>query len=175
MDVMRIPAERVAVLLGKNGATKRLIEKRSNVTLTIDKDCGIQISGDSFYVWRVRDVITAIGRGFNPEKALKILNEEYYLKVINLKLLFNSEKQIKRQKGRVIGTNGKTRRLIEETAEVELSIYGNTVAIIGCLEELGLAENAVTKLLSGTPHSGIYKLLEKGRKKLLEDRKKLWK
>ncbi len=175
MEIMRIPAERIAVLLGRNGATKRLIERKSKTKLTIDEEGAIEAFGEPFNTWKVRDVIMAIGRGFNPQKALKLLSEEYYLKVINLKDILDSEKQIKRQKGRIIGKNGKTRKLIEETAEVDLSIYGNTVSIMGGLEELSLAETAVMKLLRGTPHSGVYKTLEKGRRKIVENKRKLWK
>jgi ribosomal RNA assembly protein len=174
MEVLRIPAERVAVLLGKNGATKRLIERKSKIKLSVDEDGAVEVSGAPFDEWRVREVVTAIGRGFHPEKALKLLTGEYYLKVIDIKDLC-SEKQVMRQKGRLIGKKGKTRRIIEEIAEVDMSVYGHTVSIIGELEELTLAEAAITKLLSGTCHSGVYRLLENGRRKFSERKMDLWK
>jgi ribosomal RNA assembly protein len=174
MELLRIPAERVAVLLGKNGATKRFIERKSRTRLNVDKEGAVQITGSPLDEWKVRDVIIAIGRGFNPEKALKLLGTDEYLKVVNLKELFGSEKQILRQKGRLIGKDGRTRKVIEQLTEVDMCVYGNTVALIGELEELSLAEAAIGKLLSGTCHSGVYKLLEKGRRKLVERKRELW-
>ncbi len=56
-----------------------------------------------------------------------------------------------------------------------MCVYGHTVALIGELEELSLAEAAIEKLLSGTPHSGVYRTLEKGRRKLAEKKMELWK
>lgn len=175
MEVMRIPAERVAVLLGKNGATKRLIEKKTKTILDIEDEGAVEINGAPFEEWKAREIVSAVGRGFSPEKALKLLNQNYYLKVIDLKDLLGSEKHILRQKGRLIGRNGRTRRIIEETAEVDMSVYGHTIALIGGLEELGLAEAAIDKLLGGTPHSGVYRLLEKGRRALVDKKRELWK
>jgi ribosomal RNA assembly protein len=174
MEVLRIPAERVAVLLGTNGATKRLIERRSKTKLSVDEEGAIQIFGAPYEEWKVKEVITAIGRGFSPERALKLMTEGYYLKVVDLKDFFNSEKQVLRQKGRLIGKNGRTRKIIEQTSEADMCVYGHTVALIGELDELSLAEAAISKLLGGTCHSGVYKLLEKGRRKLVDKKRELW-
>ncbi len=175
MELLRIPAERVAVLLGTNGATKRLIERKTKTRLEVDEEGAVQIIGGPFEEWKAKEVVTAIGRGFNPEKSLKLLDPECYLKVIDLKDILGSQKQVLRQKGRLIGEKGRTRRIIEETSEVDMCVYGHTVALIGELEELTLAEEAIEKLLSGTPHSGVYRTLEKGRRKIVEKRMDLWK
>jgi rRNA processing protein Krr1/Pno1 len=52
--------------------------------------------------------------------------------IIDLRLIFGrSESDIKRIKGRIIGTEGKTRKLIEELTEADVVVYGHTVGIIG--------------------------------------------
>ncbi len=173
--MLRIPAERVAVLLGTNGATKRLIERKTKTRLSVDEEGAVEITGAPYEEWKCREIVTAIGRGFNPDKSLKLLDPDCYLKVIDLKDLFHNEKQVMRQKGRLIGEKGRTRRIIEETSEIDMCVYGHTVALIGELEELSLAEAAIEKLLSGTPHSGVYRTLEKGRRKLAEKKMELWK
>ncbi|MFH0817328.1 MAG: KH domain-containing protein [Candidatus Micrarchaeota archaeon] len=175
MEMLRIPAERVAVLLGRNGVTKRLIERKTKTKLSVDEEGAVDITGGPFEEWKCREIVSAIGRGFNPEKSLKLLEPECYLKVIDLKDIFNTEKQVMRQKGRLIGEKGRTRRVIEEIAEVDMCVYGHTVALIGELEELSLAESAIEKLLGGTPHSGVYRTLEKGRRSIAEKKMDFWK
>ena len=175
MEIVKIPQERVAMLIGKDGATKRQIERLGDVRIRADEEGDIELEGESFNVWRAKDVVKAIGRGFNPEKAMKLFSEEFYLKIIDLRDVFGSEKEIKRYKGRVIGEGGRSRRVIEETSEADVCIYGDTIGIIGTIEELALAERAVEKLLSGASHSAVYAMLEKGRRRMREARmKEMW-
>jgi ribosomal RNA assembly protein len=67
-------------------------------------------------------------------------------------------------KSRVIGTKGRARKLIEELAGVSISIYGNTVSIIGESQNVRLARAAIELLFQGAKHSTVYKYLEKMRK-----------
>ncbi|MEM3555242.1 MAG: KH domain-containing protein [Candidatus Micrarchaeia archaeon] len=173
MQVVRIPSERVPVLIGKNGDVKRKIERKGRVKLKVDEEGEVEINGkESVDEWKATEVVKAIGRGFNPEKAFKLFSDEFYLKIIDLKQIFGSEKEITRYKGRVIGKAGKAKRVIEETSGADLCIYGKTVAIIGRLDEVGLAEDAVSRLLEGSSHAKVYSLLEKGRRRMREER--LW-
>ncbi len=45
----------------------------------------------------------------------------------------------------------------------EVSVYGNTVGIIGDFLEMDIAKNAVVMLLSGSEHSTVYRYLERRR------------
>ncbi|MEM4389505.1 MAG: KH domain-containing protein [Candidatus Micrarchaeia archaeon] len=175
MELINIPAERVAVLVGSNGETKRRIEKMGGVKLKIGREGEVEIHGkDSYSEWRAKEVVRAIGRGFSPDKAVKLFDEDYYFKVIDLKDILGSDKDVIRTKGRIIGEKGKARRIIEELSEAELCVYGNTVAIIGRLSELTLAEEAVSALIRGASHARVWSILEKGRRRLKEERSGLW-
>ncbi len=177
MELVKIPFERVAILVGSNGEVKKRIEKKFKVKLQISREGDVEItcSGDDVYVeWRVKDVVKAIGRGFAPDKAFKLFSEDYYFKLIDLGDLFNSEKDIHRYKGRVIGENGKARVIIEETSGADVCVYGDTVGIIGLLDEVNLAFEAVLALLQGASHQRVFKLLERGRRKMKEERASLW-
>ncbi|MBS7621647.1 hypothetical protein KEJ32_06015, partial [Candidatus Bathyarchaeota archaeon] len=68
-------------------------------------------------------VVTAIGRGFSPEHAFKLIqDEEAVLDIIDLRIIFGkSESDIRRVKGRIIGMDGKTRRLIEELTDTNIA------------------------------------------------------
>ncbi|RLG19603.1 RNA-processing protein [Candidatus Micrarchaeota archaeon] len=175
MQLVKIPEERVAVLLGEKGRDKRRLEKASSAKFKISEDGEVEIrANDPVVEWRAKDFVFAVGRGFSPSKAMKLANEDCYLRVIDLRLMFNTPKQINRVKGRIIGEEGRTRQVIEECADVDLCIYGHTVAMIGMLEEVGIAERAIQMLMEGAMHSTVYKMLEEGRRRLNESRMSLW-
>jgi ribosomal RNA assembly protein len=169
MQVVKIPGERVPVLIGKKGEVKRDIEGRGKVKLDIDNEGEVEISSEnSIDEWKATEVVKALGRGFGPDRAFKLFDDEFYLKIIDLKQIFGSDKDITRYKGRVIGHAGKAKRVIEATSGADLCVYGNTISMIGRLDELGLAEGAVNELLEGASHAKVYAMLEKGRRKMRE-------
>ena len=122
-------------------------------------------------------ILNAINRGFNPTKAMKLLDETYDIEVFNLyNLLGKSEKKIKRIKGRIIGRNGEMRRAIERFAESYVSVYGKTVSIISDYDNLQISRKAVSMLLSGTPHHSVLRYLEnKYNEKKKEEFRKMYK
>ena len=66
-------------------------------------------------------------------------------------------------RGRLIGKNGKTRRIIEELTGCDMVVYGNTVALIGNSVSLPVAKHAVELLLGGSEHATVYHYLESQR------------
>ena len=163
-----IPKDRVAVLIGKDGETKTAIEEGTKTRLKVDsKEGDIFVSGeDALGLYAAREVVIAVGRGFNPELAMLLLKQDYVFEVINLTEYTRSKEAMLRLKGRVIGKEGKSRRLIEELTEAYVSVYGKTISIIGMPENGYAAKHAVESLLGGSPHSTVYKWLEKRRRDL---------
>ncbi len=162
MQYLRIPSERISILIGEHGRVKRQIEDRTKTKIEIE-DTSITVDGDSFGEWRAKDIVLAIGRGFNPEIALRLLNEDNTLEIINLKDFANSENAINRLKGRIIGEGGKARRIIEEVAGVSLSIYGKSIGIIGNYDDVATAKEAIGMLIRGARHASVYGFLERSR------------
>jgi ribosomal RNA assembly protein len=174
MQIVRIPQERVGILVGEKGRDKRRIEKLSGAKFTIDTEGEVTIkSADPVKEWRAREIVTAVGRGFSPDRALLLADDDYYLKVIDLRGEF-PDKDMERVRGRIIGEKGRTRKIIEDCADVHLCVYGHTVAILGMVDEVHLAARAVDKLMEGAMHSTVYKLLEAGRRQLKMERMKMW-
>lgn len=171
---VKIPIERIGVLIGVNGNVKKKIEETLNVKLKIDSESGdVQIilnpnTEDPSSIFRARDVVLAIGRGFSPERAFRLLeNEEVMLRIIDLKDIFGrSPSNFKRVKGRVIGKEGKTRRLIEELTGAQVSVYGKTISIIGTPEEVEVAEEAIKMLIKGAMHKTVYRYLFRRKREL---------
>lgn len=165
---LKIPRERIAVLIGKEGLTKKQIEQSTSVTLDIDsEEGGVKLIGkEALGLYVCREIVRAIGRGFNPEVASLLLKQDYGLEQVNITDFADTKNDAVRLKGRVIGESGKSRKVIEELTGCHVSVYGKTVALVGSLEWLPSARRAVESLLSGSPHSVVYHWLEKRRKDL---------
>jgi len=178
-QVVRIPVERVGVVIGKEGAAKRHLEGELGVKLGVDSKEGLVTvktenaeKGDPFAATRV---VEAIGRGFSPQRALRLLDEGAVLEVIDLRdYAGRSTNSLERIRGRVIGLKGKSRRVIEELTRCHLSVYGRTVAIIGEASEVQLAAEAVRSLATGSQHRTVYNTLQKARTKRKMERMFLW-
>lgn len=167
MRLVRIPKERVGALIGDNGEIKELIEKRAGVRLYIDSDGEIKVEenpNDPLAALKVMDLIKAIGRGFAPHRAMRLLNEDEYLEVIDISYFVGKKSnRLSRVRSRLIGTNGKTRRIIEDLTGANMSIYGSTVSLIGNSIQLPIAKTAVEMILRGSEHSTVYRYLERSR------------
>jgi len=156
-----IPKERVAILIGSKGETKKQIEKKGKLKLKIFKDGLVKIKAkDALQLWIGRQVVEAVGRGFNPKIAQKIFKEENSFELISLRDFGKSKKKLERLRGRVIGTNGKTKRIIEKYTNTHISIYGKTIGIIGPTEGVQLARQAIEMILSGAKQGTAYRFLE---------------
>jgi len=179
---VRIPKERVGVLIGPEGKVKRDIEERLQVKLEIESEGGgVEImmdekSTDPSLILRAKDVVTAVGRGFAPDQAFRLIrNEETAFDFIDLRVIFDrSESDIRRIKSRIIGMNGKTRRTIEELTEADVVVYGHTVGIIGTYEQVDVARNAVQMIIQGCEHHTVYNFLQKKRRELKKQQLELW-
>jgi len=172
-DYVQVPIERVGVLIGKEGSVKREIEETYGVELEIESSTGrvcikLLESSNSANLLVVKNIIQAIGHGISPEKALKAFREEdATLHVIDLRyVLGNSRNNLVRVKGRLIGERGKARKLIEELTNTAISISDHTVAIVGKLENVEVARRAIEMLISGRPHSVVWKYLYSMRRRI---------
>ena len=83
---LKIPKERVAVLIGKDGEVKKSIETETKTKIKIDsKEGDIFVYGnDALGLYTCREVVQSIGRGFNPEIAKLLLKQDYVFELIHL-------------------------------------------------------------------------------------------
>jgi ribosomal RNA assembly protein len=172
MRYVRIPKERVGVLIGKNGETKKTIEDISQVHLEIDSEEGDvafneQTAKDPLVGLKVEDVVRAIGRGFSPEHAFRLFGEETELFIFDIyDYVGKTEAHLTRVKSRIIGREGKTKRVIEGLTGGLISVYGHTVAVIADFESMDIAKKAIDMLLAGSEHPTVYRYLEREMKNL---------
>ncbi len=164
-ESVRIPRERIGVLIGKKGKVKKRIENLADVRIRIDSKSGeVTVKGgkgtDPINFLNAVRVVKAIGRGFDPDTALNLFRDDVYLEIINLKEVLGRH-AIPRQRARLIGSKGSARKRLEELTDTNIRIYGNTVSIIGTFEAIELAKRAINRLIvDGSPHTVVFRELE---------------
>jgi len=178
---IRIPADRIGVLIGPRGKTKKRIEAAFRIDLTIDGETGnvdIKVKPDQTDVsvlFVARNMVRAIGRGFSPKNAFTLIDEDYDFIVLDLEEYVGRSKNAQgRVKGRIIGKEGKSRTMIEELTECLVSVYGKTVGIIGPYEMLPVATEAVEMLINGSFHKTVWNHLYAYRRKMKKEMGELW-
>ena len=178
---VKIPKERIGVLIGKGGKVKQQIEERCGVKIEVDSETGDTMiignsSADRLEAFRAVEVITAISRGFSPQRAYLLFeDEELIFQQIDLHdYTGKSPNALERIKGRIIGEGGKARRMIEELSGSYVSVYGHTVCLIGNFREIKLTTEAIGMLAKGSMHKTVYNMLQGAKRKDKIDKMRLW-
>jgi len=170
MQHVQVPDDRIGVLIGEGGETMREIEERAEVRLDIDSESGkvgIETVGDPVTALKGPDIVKAIGRGFAPEEALRLLEDDMMVfDIVDIGAATRNRNDLRRQKGRLIGENGRTRELMEELTGASVTIYGSTLAAIGGPKQVEAVRDAAEMLLDGAPHGAVYSFLEERRQEL---------
>ena len=180
--LIKVPDDRIGVLIGKNGRVKREIEDKCKVQIEIDSQNGDAVISSAsatlseMQPFKAIEIISAISRGFSPQRAYRLFDdEELMLQIIDLKdYTGKSANAMDRMKGRIIGQSGKSRKTIEELSGVYMSVSGHSVALIGKYEEVRLANDAVTMILKGSTHKTVYTMLQEERRKNKLEKMRLW-
>jgi len=170
MQHVKVPDDRLGVLIGRGGETMREIEERAEVRLDIDSESGtvrIEKVGDPVTGLKGPDIVKAIGRGFAPEDALRLLEDDMMMfDIVDIDAAARNDNDRRRLKGRLIGEDGRTRELMEELTGASVAIYGSTLAIIGGPKQVAAVREAAEMLLDGAPHGSVYSFLERKRNEL---------
>lgn len=173
-NLPRVPKDRIAVLIGAKGQTRRDLQEAAGCKeLSIDS-----ISGDIDVIWgepgtydpvkafKLPDVIKAVGRGMAPKRAIQLLQDEWFFEMVDLREhVGKRSNQQRRIRARIIGSEGKIRKMIERHTNTEISIYNSTVVLVGEENGLASARQAIEMLARGSEHGTVIKYLEKKRRK----------
>lgn len=180
-QVVKIPDDRIGVIIGKNGKVKTEIQDKCGVAIDIDSENGNAIISSTskpiieMEPFKAVEIVSAIAKGFSPERAYRLLGEEEVLQLVDLRdYAGKSANSLSRIKGRIIGESGKSRKTIEDISGALISVYGHTVGLIGTFEEIKLATEAVTMLSKGRSHASVYNMLQEAKRKSKLDRMRLW-
>jgi ribosomal RNA assembly protein len=174
MQEVKIAGNRVGVLIGKGGTTKKELEAKTKTSISIDSKEGLvkveSSEENTVSLLRAVEIINAINRGFSPERAFEMIeDEDLLLDVIDLSGFAEGPRQLDRLRGRIIGKDGRAREQIEDLTEVEISVFGKTIALIGYPEQLKTARAAIDMLIEGVPHENVFAFLDKKKKEAKQD------
>jgi len=158
-EIGLVPKKRISILKGN----RKMLEKELGVKIDISKEGEIDIQGEGIELWTAKKVLLAISRGFEPELALLLKENDFELEIIEIKDYASTKNSILRLKGRVIGEKGQSKQKIENLTETYICVSGKFIVIIGYYTLLGTARNAVIMLLEGRMHATVFKYLEKER------------
>ncbi len=159
IEAILVPQDRIGVF---NKKVHDDLKKKIGIELKVEGN-SVFVEGESLNELIARNFVKAVARGFSPQRAHRLLEEEdAQLEIIDIGEM--SDKRAKIVKSRIIGTSGKTRNYIEECTGAVVSVYGNTVSIIGNFEETQNARQAVDMLINGSMHKTVYRFLEQVRK-----------
>lgn len=158
LETLLVPNDRIRVIMERK--TRETIEKELGVKISFSENL-VEIDGEGVELFRAKDIVKAIGRGFSPPKAFRLFDEKENLEVVEITGV--KENKMKIIRSRMIGTKGKTRRLIERFSGCSISIYGKTISMIGKYEQISIAREAVNMILRGSKHSKVYGFLQSSR------------
>ncbi len=170
----RVPMDRIAVLIGSKGATAKSIREASGCKeLDINSETGdVEVlwgepgSYDPIKAMKLPDVVKAIGRGMAPKAAIRLFDDRHFFEMVDLRnFVGKRSNQQRRIRSRIIGSQGKIRKLIEGLTDTEITIYKSTVVIIGEQEGLSAARQAIEMLAGGSEHGSVLGFLEKDRRR----------
>ncbi|MEM1535642.1 MAG: KH domain-containing protein [Candidatus Pacearchaeota archaeon] len=157
-------------ILGKRKKNIAKIEKALKCKIVLEKNKDITIkapSGKAVEEYLTEEILEALALGFNVETALLLQDTDYVLKVIDLKNYAHGSR-LNTVISRIIGKKGKAKRVIQELSHCHIIISGHKVGIIGKIESVELASQAIEKLIRGAPHSNVFKFLERSQEYLKE-------
>lgn len=165
---VKIPEFRVGALIGKEGKTKSELERMAECKIIIDSQTGeVELSQKTaktnpVVFYKLELVIKAIGRGFAPEKAQLLLDDDTTLSIINLEDIYiKTKKLMVTKKGRVIGTDGTVRKFLEDMLDCFVSVQGKTIAVIGKTSDARVCHAAIMRLLNGANIQSVKNYIQK--------------
>ena len=97
-----------------------------------------------------------------------IKKEDSMFEIINIKD-HTKRKDLKRIRARIIGTKGKTLKILCNLTECHFELKDNHIGIIGNPECIKKAQDAVISIIHGAKQSNIYGLMKRNKIKPIPD------
>ncbi len=149
----------------------RAIEEEFGVNIIIDNDKGevtiMPGNNTSFdQLIKAKNIVEAISYGFDYNDAQNLRSDDYTLEIIDLRDYVDKNKanHISRIKARIIGEDGRAKRVLQELTDTNIVIGDRYVAILGPYENVKVAREAIEMLIRGRQHATVYKWIQNWRR-----------
>jgi ribosomal RNA assembly protein len=135
------------------------IESKIKVRISFGKD-RVHVDGKEVDEYLVSQIVRAVDLGFDVEDALLLLKDNFILEFIDVKS-HTRRKNLKDVRARLIGTDGKAKRTIENLTGAVIVISDNCVGVIGEAKSMDATLQAIESLIQGSKHGNVFSYLEK--------------
>ena len=142
--------------------SKLELERKLNVKIKILEN-KVTVIGDTLEEYDAIKVFDAIQFGFSIKKSLLLKQEDFIFRKIHVR--DHTKRNLRDIQSRLIGKNGKTKRIISEISGCEILIKEGEVGIVGYFEDVENTSTALISLIKGSKQSNMYKYLEKMNKR----------
>ncbi|WP_054842057.1 KH domain-containing protein [Vulcanisaeta distributa] len=149
----------------------KAIEEEFGVKVMVDNDKGevtiIPGSNTNFdQLMKAKNIIEAISYGFDYNDAQNLRSDDYTLEIIDLRDYVNKDKSnhISRIKARIIGEDGRAKRVLQELTDTNIVIGDKYIAILGLYENVKVAREAIEMLIRGKQHATVYRWIQNWRR-----------
>ncbi|WP_054857993.1 KH domain-containing protein [Vulcanisaeta sp. JCM 16159] len=149
----------------------KAIEEEFGVKVIIDNDKGevtiIPGSNTNFdQLMKAKNIIEAISYGFDYNDAQNLRSDDYTLEIIDLRDYVDKDKSnhISRIKARIIGEDGRAKRVLQELTDTNIAIGDKYIAILGLYENVKVAREAIEMLIRGRQHTTVYRWIQNWRR-----------
>jgi ribosomal RNA assembly protein len=149
--------------VGKVLQNKKRIESELEVKIT-NKGKLVFVEGNVDKEFEALQFMEAINLNFSVDRALLLKDENIILQTIHIKDI-TKRNDLERVRARIIGTQGKTLKTLNNLTNCDFSLADNQIGIIGDTEDIEEGIQAVTSLIQGSKQSNVYSHAEREMKK----------
>ncbi|MGC8606017.1 MAG: KH domain-containing protein [Vulcanisaeta sp.] len=149
----------------------KAIEEEFGVKIIVDNDKGeVTITpgnSTSFdQLIKAKNIIEAISYGFDYNDAQNLRSDDYTLEILDLKDYVDKDKtnHISRIKARIIGEDGRAKKVLQELTDTNIVIGDRYIAILGLYENVKIAREALEMLIRGRQHATVYRWIQNWRR-----------
>lgn len=137
---------------------KSKIEKALKIKIFLASEF-VDVEGEALQEYEAISVIKAVASGFDLKNSLMLCNEKYMLGEINIKD-YVKQQRLREVRARVIGQKGRALKNMRELSGCDIHVCDSTIFILGLVEDVDFAEQAILKLIRGSKHTSVYRKLE---------------
>ncbi|CCC81372.1 KH domain-containing protein [Thermoproteus tenax] len=161
--IIQIPIERKYLENARVWA--RVVSQRYNADVQIDDAASYIIirprAGVSVdEILRLQDMARALSFGFSPEDVMRLEGEDYRLDYVDVKEHVGRQ-HLHRVLARVIGEGGRAKSTIEALTGTKIAVTDRYVAILGPLNAVSVAKEAIMMLIEGKKHGTVYRYIQR--------------
>ncbi|MFQ5532035.1 MAG: KH domain-containing protein [Candidatus Nanoarchaeia archaeon] len=153
---MKLICDKIARII----KARKKLEQKLGVKIT-NRGKELTITGNPENEYIAEKVIDALNFGFPFSTALQIKEEENFMfEILNIKD-YTKRRDLERIRARIIGKKGKTLSTLSQLTKCAFELKNNQVGIIGPVEYIENAQEAIISIIQGSKQSNVYAHLEK--------------